>query len=40
MTNNLPQIEKVVEVSEQLAIELGALMPVPILTYHTMEYIL
>ena len=27
MTNNLPQIEKVAEVSEQLAIELGALMP-------------
>ena len=27
MANNLPQIEKVAEVSEQLAIELGALMP-------------
>jgi len=27
MTNNLAQIEKVVEVNEQLAIELGALMP-------------
>jgi len=27
MTNNLPQIEKVGEVNEQLAIEIGALMP-------------
>jgi hypothetical protein len=40
MTNNLLQIEKVGEVNEQLAMELGAIMPVPILTYHTLEYIL